>query len=83
MTTISSSQARAQWNRLLTSVATTKKPYIIETHGKGIAMLIHLPVEYSRGLSDVTNMALYGGALDWLAEEPDIYSINDAVETYV
>jgi ribosome-interacting GTPase 1 len=47
------------------------------------AVLIGFPQAYNDSLSDITNVNAYSKSFDFLAKEPDIYSIADLKRRYV
>lgn len=47
------------------------------------AVLIGFPQAYNDTLSDITNVNAYSKSFDFLAAEPDLYSVADLKKKYV
>ncbi len=76
MKTISTTNARKSLSAIIDSVKTTKRPIAIGRHNKPEVLIVPVP-SYNPELSDVTNLAMFGGAFDFLWDEPDLYSRKD------
>lgn len=47
------------------------------------AVLIGFPQAYNSALNDITNINAYSKSFDFLADEPDLYSVADLNKRYV
>ena|SRR3989344_871317 len=47
------------------------------------AVLIGFPQDYNESLGDITNVNAYSKSFDFLAKEPDLYSVADLKKRYV
>ena len=83
MQIISTTKARQKLADLITIVRFSNKPVVIGRHKKAEALLIKFPEHVNLKLDEVTNMNQYGGAFDFLEDEPDIYSVDDLKKPYV
>lgn len=80
---ISTSRARQRLSELVNRVRYTNRPVAIGRRNKAEVLLIKFPEHANPALSDLTNMNQYGGAFDFLADEPELYSQNDLKKSYV
>ena len=46
------------------------------------AVVIGFPVAYNNAANDITNVNAYSRSFDFLADEPDIYTIDDLKKRY-
>lgn len=83
MKVISTSEARKHLSTLVNAVRYSNKPIAIGRRQKAEVLLIKFPEHANRQLDAVTNMNQFGGAFDFLEEEPDLYTREDLIETYV
>lgn len=56
------------------------KGFVIGRYDQPEAVVVPFPKQFRNDLSDSTNVAIYGGAFDFLKDEPDIYSVKDTLE---
>jgi len=54
----------------------------LERYGLPQALIIKYPEEIQSDLPDSTLLSQYGGAFDWLKDEPDLYTESDVIEKY-
>ena len=47
------------------------------------ALLIQFPQIYNKNLDDITNINAFSKSFDFLAKEPELYSISDIKKKYV
>ncbi len=83
MKIISTSQAREHLSELVSTVHRTRRPIAIGRRKKGEVLLIHFPEGADAALGEMTNINLYGGAFDFLDDEPALYSRADLKKSYV
>jgi hypothetical protein len=83
MNTVSTTFIRSNMAEIINSVASTGMPVVFGRRDIPEAVIIQYPKEYNKKLSDLTNMAMYGGSFDFLKDEKDIYSIKDLKKKYV
>ena len=81
MKIVSTSVARQQLSELVNRVMYKNHPVVIGRHNKPQALLIKFPYDANANLSDISNLNQYGGAFDWLGDEPDLYSANDLIKS--
>ena len=83
MNIVTTTNARKHLAKLINAVRYTNKPVAIGRHNKAEALLIKFPEHANPAVDDITNMNQYGGAFDFLEDEPDIYSVDDLKKLYV
>ncbi len=83
MKVISTTQARKQLSELINLVRFKRTIIGIGRHNKTEALLVRYPEHQNADVDDVANIAMYGGAFDFLEDEPDLYSLDDLEEIYV
>jgi len=47
------------------------------------AIVIGFPTAYNVAVNDITNINTYSKSFDFLAQEPDVYSVADVKKRYV
>ena len=83
MQIIPTTKARQRLAELINTVRYSNKPIAIGRHNKAEVLLIKFPDKANSDLSNITNMAQYGGGFDFLNDEPDLYSREDLKKSYV
>lgn len=83
MKVITTTKARKDLAKLVNSVVYTNRPIAIGRRDKAEALIIKFPQETNMSLEETTNMSQYGGAFDFLEDEPDLYSVGDLKKSYV
>lgn len=83
MKKISTTNARKQLSNLIDIVRETGEVFAISRHEDIDALLIRFPKNYNKNLSRITNYNAYSPSFDFLADEPDLYSIDDLKKPYV
>ena len=83
MKVISTTDARKRFASLVNAVHRSRRPVAIGRRQKAEALLIHFPEFANDGLDEMTNINQYGGAFDFLAEEPSLYTRADLKKRYV
>lgn len=80
MKTVSATDARRNLSGLVDEVGRTGTSLGIVRHGRVAAVLSPGP-QWNQDLSDTTNMAAMSGSLDFLYDEPDLYTDEDIITT--
>lgn len=80
--TLSTTQARAQISELVDIVSKSKKSIVIGRRNTPQVVLIPFPEFWNGQLSETTNINTYSKSFDFLADEPEIYSVNDIKKKY-
>ena len=80
---VTTTTAREQLADLINQVRYTNKPIAIGRRNKAEVLLVKFPDHNNPELDDITNMNQYGEGFQWLASEPDIYSLADLKKKYV
>lgn len=65
------------------AVRFTNKPVAIGRRDKAEALLIKFPESANNLVDEMTNMNVYGEGFDFLKQEPDLYSRDDLITSYV
>jgi hypothetical protein len=82
MKTISTTNARKNIKALLEAVKETGEVFAIKNHNSIEVLIIKFPSDYSRKLSEITNINSYSSSFDFLADEPDLYSLESLKVRY-
>lgn len=77
MKTITSTDARKKFKSLIEAVKETGEVFAIGRHKHLDAVLIKFPKDYNPKLNEITNINAYSSSFDFLADEPDLYSMAD------
>lgn len=83
MKTISTTQARKDIGRLITSVRETGAVVVIGRRDAPEAVLMKYPSAYSAEVTDITNVNAYSESFSFLAQEPELYTAKDLKKRYV
>lgn len=75
--------ARKKISAIIDAVRFTNKPVAIGRRDKAEALLIKFPESANGLVDDMTIKNIYGGGFDFLEQEPDIYSRDDLITSYV
>jgi len=82
MKTISTTDARKIFGKLVEEVKTTGKSFIFGKRNVPEAVLIPYPKEFNPTLSEITNINTYSTSFDFLKNEPELYSPKDIKKFY-
>ncbi|HMP67680.1 MAG TPA: hypothetical protein PKA60_02950 [Candidatus Paceibacterota bacterium] len=74
---MSSTKTRENISVIIDHVKTTGEPFVISRQGRPEVMIIKMPVNFNKKIDEITNFSAYSQSFDFLADEPDLYSIND------
>lgn len=83
MKTVSTTNARKHIATLINEVRETGEVIGIGRRKKIEALLIKFPHNYSKNVSDITNINTYSQSFDFLEDEPDLYTVDDLKKRYV
>ena len=83
MKTISTTQARKDIGRLITSVRETGAVVVIGRRDAPEAVLMKYPSAYSAEVTDITNVNAYSESFSFLTQEPELYTAKDLKKRYV
>jgi len=81
MKTFSTTKAREKF-RYIVDYVDKGNVVAIEKYGSPKVLLIQYPKLLRKNIDDITLLAEYGGAFDWLKDEPDLYSADDLRTKY-
>ena len=74
---MSSTKTRENISVIIDHVKTTGEPFVISRQGRPEVMIIKMPINFNKKIDEITNFSAYSQSFDFLADEPDLYSIND------
>mgnify|MGYP001442305685 CR=1 FL=1 len=77
MKQMSSTKTRENISVIIDHVKTTGEPFVISRQGRPEVMIIKMPINFNKKIDEITNFSAYSQSFDFLADEPDLYSIND------
>lgn len=80
--TLSTTEVREKISELVNIVSTSRKSIVIGRRNVPEAVLIPFPQFWNGKLSEITNINAYSKSFDFLANEPDIYSVKDIKNKY-
>ena len=83
MKTITTTNARKQFAKIIDTVKETGDVFAIGRRSKPDVLLIKFPIEYSSEVNDITNVNTYSESFSFLDEEPELYSVDDLQKRYV
>lgn len=81
--TISTTEARKQISKIIDAVRERGEVFAIGRHNRPEAIIIKFPSEYNPEFSEITNINAHSSSFDFLKDEPDLYTLDDAKERYV
>ncbi len=80
--TLSTTEARERMSDLVDIVSTSHKSIVIGRRNIPEVVLIPFPAFWNGKFSLITNINTYSKSFDFLAKEPEIYSIEDIKNKY-
>lgn len=83
MKVITTTEARKQLPVLINQVHYNRRVIAIGRRQQAEVLIIPFPEHYNPEFSEMTNMNQYGGAFQWLEEEPNLYTHQDLKKSYV
>ncbi len=82
MVIIPATEARKRFSELVNQVRYSNHPVVIGRHDTAEVLMIKFPAQSNLNLDETTQMNQYGGAFDFLEDEPDLYSYDDIKKRY-
>ncbi len=79
MIIISTSKARNLLPQFIMALKEHDTAFVIGRRNNPEAVLIKFPSHYRKDVSDITNINAYSGSFDFLADEPELYSMTDVI----
>jgi antitoxin (DNA-binding transcriptional repressor) of toxin-antitoxin stability system len=83
MQTITTTNARKNISRLIDQVKYSGEAIALGRRDFIDALIIPFPHTYNKQLDEITNLNAYSKSFDFLADEPNIYSVSDLKKKYV
>lgn len=83
MHVISTTQARKQFSALIDHVRISRRPVAIGRRDRAEVLLIKFSEQMNSELDDITNINQTSGSFDFLEQEPDLYTKDDLIQSYV
>ena len=77
MKIITTTEARKKIGKIVDRVKYRGEVFGIGRRNSIDALIIKFPDTYNPELDEITNFAAYSGSIDFLKDEPDIYSVKD------
>ncbi|MEK9184682.1 MAG: hypothetical protein AAB866_00770 [Patescibacteria group bacterium] len=83
MKVVTTTIARKNIGNMLNRVKYSGEVFGIGRRNSIDALLIKFPNTYNKDLNDITNINANSESFDFLADEPEIYSVSDLRKKYV
>lgn len=83
MKTISLTNARKNISSMIDEVRETGQMFAIGRHAELEVVMLKFPREYNKKFSDIANVNAYSQSFDFLASEPELYTVADLKKSYV
>ncbi|MCR4334175.1 MAG: hypothetical protein NUV47_00350 [Patescibacteria group bacterium] len=83
MKVVTTTTARKNIGNMINRVKYSGEVFGIGRRNSIDALLIKFPNTYNKELNDITNVNANSGSFDFLADEPEIYSVADLRKKYV
>ena len=83
MKTITTTNARKNIAKLIDTIKATGEVVAIGRRNRPEVLVIKFPDLYNPDLNEITNLNAVSGSFDFLEDEPDLYTLDDAKEVYV
>jgi PHD/YefM family antitoxin component YafN of YafNO toxin-antitoxin module len=83
MKTITTTNARKQLAQIVNAIKDTGEVFAIGRRNKPEVILLKFPQAYNAEFNEITNLNAISASFDFLADEPDLYTLDDAIEIYV
>lgn len=80
---ISTTEARKDIAKMVNAVREHGAVFAIGRRNDPEALLIKFPKHYNKDVSEITNINAYSGSFNFLADEPDLYTLADLKKRYV
>lgn len=79
---ISTTEARKDIAKMVNAVREHGAVFAIGRRNEPEALLIKFPKQYRKEAGDITNINSYSESFSFLADEPDLYSLQDLKKRY-
>lgn len=83
MKTITTTEARKKIADLINHVRETGEAFAIGRRNRPEVLVIKFPTAYNESFNEITNINAQSESFSFLADEPDLYSVNDLKRRYV
>ncbi len=83
MKTLTTTVARKNLAELIDTIKSTNEIFAIGRRNKPEVIVMKFPETYNPAFDEITNLNAMSGSFDFLADEPDLYTLADAKEVYV
>lgn len=83
MKTITTTNARKQLAKIVDTVKETGEVFAIGRRNQPEVILLKFPQAYKAEFNEITNLNVVSSSFDFLEDEPDLYTLDDAKEVYV
>lgn len=83
MKTITTTNARKQISKIIDTVRDTGEVFAIGRRNRPEVILLKFPQAYNAEFNEITNLNAVSSSFDFLEDEPDLYTLDDAKEVYV
>ncbi len=80
MKILSTTETRKHISNLVTHIRETGTMVAIGRRGRPEVLMMRYPLEYNNTFSDITNISTYSRSFDFLAEEPELYTLDDLID---
>jgi len=77
MQVFTTTKAREKLSDIVNYVRFKNRPIAIGRRNKIEVIIIKYPEQFNKKIDDITHFNAGSGAFDFLADEPDVYSLND------
>lgn len=83
MKVVTTTTARKHIRNLVDQVRQNGEVFGIGRRNQIEVLMIKFPTTYNSKLDDITNINTYSASFDFLADEPELYSMDDLKKSYV
>ena len=83
MKIISTTEARKDISNIINQVRSENRVFGVGRRNKVEVLLVKYPDYHNPKLSEMTNLNANSNSFDWLADEPNLYSLADLKKKYV
>ncbi len=82
MKIVTTTNARKSIGTIVNRVRDTGEVFGIGRRNEVEVIVLPFPKEYRKNATDITNINTYSRSFEFLSDEPDLYSIQDAKKRY-
>ena len=80
---ITTTEARKNIAAIINTIKETGEVFAIGRRNRPEVLMIKFPEAYNSEYNEITNLNATSASFDFLADEPDLYTLDDAKEVYV